>query len=235
MFRRKQSAVSDSAKHWYQDKYQHVLVQRNVLAIVALVALLVALTSVFAVKRLSPLKSVEPYLLQIDDKTGIVQSVNPAERNVYMANELVDRYFVSRYIYARESYNFTTLRYNYETVRVMTLPDLFFSFRNSVNPSNPESLAATFKTMGQRDVKFVSMSYITNPPLPNGEVEVTPAKIMQVRILVRDKAPNTPDTETRYVVTITFEYANLDLNQEEMLVNPLGFRVVNYQIQKEIN
>jgi type IV secretion system protein VirB8 len=235
VFRRKQSSVSDSAKHWYQDKYQHVLVQRNVLAIIALIALLVALTAVFAVKRLSPLKSVEPYLLQIDDKSGIVQAVEPTQRNLYAASELVDRYFVSRYIFARESYNFSILRTNYEIVRVMTLPELFYAFRKAVDPANENSLASIFKTTGQRDVKFISISYINNPPLPNGEVEKTPAKIMQARIIVSDKVPNAADSETRYVVTITFEYAKLDLNQEEMLINPLGFRVLNYQIQKEIN
>ncbi len=235
MFKRKQQSVSDSAKHWYQDKYQHVLVQRNVLAVIALIALLVSLVSVFAVKQLAPLKTVEPYLLQIDAKSGIVQSVDPVQRNLYAASELVDRYFVSRYITARESYNFSILRYNYETVRVMSTPDLFYDFRRAVDPSNENSLAAIFKTSGQRDVKFVSISYISNPPLPNGEVEKTPAKIMQARIIVNDKIPNAADTETRYVATVTFEYAKLDLNQEEMLVNPLGFQVLSYQIQKELN
>ena len=235
MFKRKQQSVSDSSKHWYQDKYQHVLVQRNVLAVLALVALLVALTSVFAVKRLAPLKTVEPYLLQIDDTSGIVQAVEPAQRNAYAASEVVDRYFVSRYIFARESYNFSVLRTSYEIVRVMSTPDLFYNFRRMVDPSNENSLAAVLKTTGQRDVKFVSISYIHNPPLPNGEVEKTPAKIMQARIIVSDRLPNSTDTQTRYVVTITFEYAKLDLNQEEMLINPLGFQVLNYQIQKELN
>lgn len=235
MFKRKQHSVSESAKHWYQDKYQHVLVQRNVLAVIALIALLVSLTSVFAVKRLAPLKTVEPYLLQIDDKSGIVQTVDTAERNIYAASEVVDRYFVSRYIYARETYNFSVLRNNYEIVRVMSTPDLFYGFRKAVDPSNENSLAAVFKTTGQRDVKFASISYIHNPPLPNGEVERYPAKIMQARIIVSDKVPNAADSQTRYVVTITFEYAKLDLNQEEMLINPLGFQVVSYQIQKELN
>jgi type IV secretion system protein VirB8 len=235
VFKRKQQSVSESSKHWYQDKYQHVLVQRNVLAVIALIALLVSLTSVFAVKRLAPLKTVEPYLLQVDDKSGIVQAVEPAQRNAYAASEVVDRYFVARYISARESYNFSVLRHNYEIVRVMSTPDIFYNFRRAVDPSNENSLAAVFKTNGQRDVKFASMSYIHNPPLPNGEVEKTPAKIMQARIIVSDRLPNAADSSTRYVVTITFEYAKLDLTQEEMLVNPLGFQVLSYQIQKELN
>lgn len=235
MFKRKQQSVSESAKHWYQDKYQQVLIQRNVLAMLTLVALAVSLVSVIAVKRMAPLKTVEPYLLQIDDRSGIVQSVNPAERNIYAASEMVDRYFVSRYISSRESYNFSTLRYNYDSVRVMSVPNIFYDFRRATDPSNPESLAAVFKGTGQRDVKFASISYIHNPPITDQEIEKTPAKIMQARIIVVDKILGSADIKTRYVVTIAFEYAKLNLNQEEMLINPLGFQVLNYQIQKEIN
>ena len=73
MFKRSQKETSESSKHWYQDKYQHVLTQRNVLALIAMLALSTSIVAVFGILRLAPLKSVEPYLLQIDEKTGITQ------------------------------------------------------------------------------------------------------------------------------------------------------------------
>jgi type IV secretion system protein VirB8 len=235
MFKRKQKSVSESAKNWYQDKYQQVLVQRNVLMLVALVALVLSLGAVFAVGRLAPLKTVEPLLLQIDDKSGIVRSVEPVERNRYAANEAIDRYFLARYITAREGFNFSILRSNYNLVRIMSTPEVFYQFRRQVDPANEESLAARLKTTGQRDIRFVSVSYLSNPPLPGGAVEKTPSKIMQARIVATDLLPNAGEVKTNYVVTVTFEYAKLELNAEEMLLNPLGFQVTSYQIQKEIN
>lgn len=236
MFKRSQKDVSESSKHWYQDKYQHVLVQRNVFAFIALVALGAALVAVLAVARLAPLKSVEPYLLQIDEKTGITQKVEPISRNSYAANEAVDRYFISMYIRMRESYNFSVLRYNYEIVRLMSIPNVYNAYRRSVETTNPQSLATTLGTQGLRDVRIRSISYITNPPLPNGRAEEkTPTKIMQARITTVDMAPGGGETVQQWVVTINFEYASLNLNEAEQLLNPLGFTVTSYQIQREIN
>ena len=237
IFKRKQKAVSESAKNWYQDKYQRVLVQRNMLALMALLALLLALASVLAVRNFAPLKTVEPFLLQIDEKSGIVRTVEPASRNVVVASEAVDRYFLSRYILARESYNFSILRSNYNIVRVMSTPEVLYIFRTMVDRSNPDSLAARLKVTGQRDIRFSSISYLTNPPPPGGAEDKTPPKIMQARIIATDTIPGVMEdpVNTRYVVTVTFEYRNLELSAEDMLINPLGFQALNYQIQQEIN
>jgi type IV secretion system protein VirB8 len=235
MFKRRQKSVSENAKTWYQDKYQQVLVQRNILMLLALLALLLALIAVIAIGRLAPLKTVEPFLLQIDDKSGVVRAVDPVTRNQFAASEAVDRYFLARYINARESFNFSILRSNYNLVRIMSTPEVFYQFRRQVDPANEESLASRLKTTGQRDIRFTSISYLSNPPLPGGAVEKTPSKIMQARIVATDFLPAAGDVKTNYVATVTFEYAKLELSAEEILLNPLGFQVTNYQIQKEIN
>lgn len=235
MFKRSQKNVSEGSKHWYQDKYQHVLVQRNVFALVAVCALVAALVAVFAVARLAPLKSVEPYLLQIDEKTGITQKVEPISRNEYAANEAVDRYFISMYIRTRESYNFSILRYNHNIVRLLSTPEVYYGFRRTTDASQPQSLAATLGANGQRDIRIRSISYIKNPGIPNEEAEKTPGKIIQALITTVDMMPNSSDVVQQWVVTINFEYASLKLNEEEQLLNPLGFSVTSYQIQREIN
>lgn len=236
VFKRSQKDVSEGSKHWYQDKYQHVLTQRNVLAFIALISLFAALIAVLAVARLAPLKTVEPYLLQVDEKSGIAQKVEPVSRDRYAANEAVDRYFTSLYIRVRESYNFSILRYNYNVVRLMSTPNMYYGFRKAVDATNPQSLAATLGVNGQRDVRIRSISYIQNPPLPGGRKEErTPTKIMQARITTVDMMPNAADVVQQWVVTINFEYASLNLNVEEQLLNPLGYTVTSYQIQREIN
>ncbi len=107
-----------------------------------MVALVVALVAVATVMHLSPLKSVDPYLIAIDEKTGITEKVEPVSRNEYAANEAVDRFFVSNYLRARETYNFSILRYNYNLVRVMSTSNVYSEFRRSVDASADDSLAA---------------------------------------------------------------------------------------------
>jgi type IV secretion system protein VirB8 len=234
VLKRSQRQVADSSKHWYQDKYQHVLVQRNVLALISLVALVVAMVAVFAVTRLAPLKSVEPYLLQIDEKTGITQKVEPVSRAQYATNIAVDKYFIATYIRAREGYNPSILRYNDEIVRLMSSSDIFYIYRRSIDPANKESLAAKLGGVGQRVVKINTMNYITTPAPFDQKAEVTPDRIMQVRLTTTDILPNAADTSTQWLATVTFAYASLNLNDREQLLNPLGFRVSNYQIQREL-
>ena len=235
MFKRSQQEVNEGSKHWYQDRYQHVLTQRNILALVALLALLTALVSVFIVMHMAPLKSVEPYLLAIDEKTGIAQKVDPVSRQDYAASEAVDRYFTSMYMRVRESYNFSILRYNYNLVRLMSTPEVFYGFRRLADPGNPDSLAAHLQSNGQRDIKIKSLSYISNPLAKGQRAETTTSKIMQARITTTDTMPNQADVVQQWVVTVTFEYANLNLNEAEQLLNPLGYSVTSYQIHREIN
>lgn len=222
-----------SSRDWASDKYQHVIVQRNLLALIALGALAVAILSVLSVYSLSPLKSVEPYLLTIDEKSGFTQKVDPVTRNQYAANESIDRYFLSKYIYAREAYTNVLLKYNSDVIRVMSTRNVFFKYRPTIDPAQPSSLPAILKDLGTREVRIISISYIQNPSV-SGTSAVTPAKIAQVRFLVIDTFSGTGSPPQNLVATIGFEYADLDLNAQEQLINPLGFTVTSYQVQKEL-
>lgn len=233
--KRKQAQVSNSSMHWYQDKYQHVLTQRNMLALIAVIALLAALAAVFVVARIAPLKTVEPYLLQIDEKTGITQKVNPVTQAEYAASEAIDRYFTSAYLRARESYNFSILRYNYNLVRLMSTPDIFYRFLNSNDPSDKKSVPGVLGAIGQRDIKIISIAYISNPLRRGEKPQPSASKIVQARISTTDILPNQSDSVQNWIVTITFEYADLHLNEADQLLNPLGYTVTSYQIQREIN
>lgn len=235
MAKRTQRNADSSSEHWYQDKYQYVLVQRNVLALISLAALICALAAVAAVMHFTPLKTVEPYLLQIDLKSGVTQKVDPISRNQYAASEAVDRYFSSMYIRLRENYNYSIWSTNYNLVRLMSAPAVFSGYRAQVQTTNPASPAATLGAAGIRDVKINSMSYVQNPRLFGQKEEVTPVKIIQARITTTDTVPNAPDVVQQWVVTLNFQYATLELNEEEKLLNPLGFIVTSYQIQREIN
>lgn len=237
MFKRSQQEVSDGSKHWYQDKYQHVLTQRNMLALIAVISLISAAVAALAVMRLVPLKTVEPYLIQVEEKTGVTQRIVPLSRRDYAANQAIDRYFTATYIRMRESYNINILRYNYNIVRLMSMPGVFSRFRRMVDPKDETSVTARLGTFGQRDVRIRSMVYINNPTAQNRPAKKgdnAEAKIIQANITTVENSPNTPDKESRWVVTITFEYADLDLNQEEQTLNPLGYTVSSYQIQPEI-
>ncbi len=228
----KNKPSSSSPRDWASDKYQHVVVQRNLLALIALIALGVALVATVSVYSLTPLKSVEPYLLTIDEKTGFTQKVEPVSRNQYASNEAMDKYFLAKYVQAREGYMPQILEYNKNVVRVMSARAVFYSYLPTVDPDVPTSLAATLKNMGTRQIRIRSISYIQNPSVPS-RAEVTPTKIAQVRFVLVDNLADSSLPPKNYVATVNFEYADLDLNEKDQLTNPLGFTVTSYQINEE--
>ena len=229
--RSQKEAPEKASTHWYQDKYQHVLTQRNMLALVALVALGVALLAVFTILRLAPLKSVEPYLLQMDERTGITRKVDPISRNEYAANKAVDRYFVASYLRARETYNPTTVLYNYNIVRLMSTPAVFNDYHNQIDATVEGSMAKTLGPTGRREIKIRSMAYIPALTSSSNPEDIPNYRILQVRMTTNDTVA---DVGTNWVVTITFEYATLAITEPEQLLNPLGFQVISYQIQREL-
>lgn len=233
LFKRKEESAEETS-HWYKDQYQHMVVQRNVLAFLTLAALIASVVCVILVNRIAEVKTVEPYVVQIDDKSGVVQLVDSVTRNEYAAKDMVDRYFVAQYINARESYNLSILRYNYNVIRVMSTVEVFNIFRNDVSPNVPTSAAAILGTDGMRTVRIKSVAYIQNTKPSNNSAKSTPEKIMQARIELRDTRQNGQSIIDNFVVTVTFQYANVELNEEERLINPLGFTVTRYQIQREI-
>lgn len=233
MFKRTQNDVSDSSKHWYQDKYQHVLTQRNLLALIAIVSLFAAAVAVFAVMRLAPLKTVEPYLIEIEEKTGVTQKVNPLSRKDYVANQAVDRYFTAQYIRAREGFNYNALGYNYNIVKLLSTREVFGTFWSKDNPKLETSSAGRLGPFGLRDAKIRSMAYISNPVDSKNGAESTTQKIMQVNVTVTQSTPNAQETEKKLIITITFDYAERGLDADEQLLNPLGYTVISYQVQEE--
>lgn len=233
MFKRTQREVSDGSKHWYQDKYQHVLTQRNLLALIALVSLFAAAVAVFAVMRLAPLKTVEPYLIEIDEKTGVTQKVIPISRKDYVANDAVDRYFTALYIRMREGYNYSAMGYNYNTVKLLSTPDVFRGFWAKENPRLEASTAGQLGSFGLRSVKIRSMAYISNPAQGNAKAKTTSQKIIQANVTITQNTPNTPETQKKLILTITFDYADRGLDADDQLINPLGYTVISYQVQEE--
>lgn len=210
-------------KNWYKDRYQYVLLQRKLLTWITLISLVGTLLCVMVIARLTPLKSVEPFVIQVDQKSGITQTVDPLTVTELTANESVNNYFIVQYIRARENYNIADLARNYELVRLMSEPSkVYDGFRSAADPNNPQSNAARLGTLGTRTVKFKSITYI-NPTMA------------QARILVEEKSgPNEVPTQQHKIVLVVFEYTKMALTSEERYLNPLGFRVTDYRIDEDV-
>jgi type IV secretion system protein VirB8 len=207
-------------KNWYKDRYQYVLVQRKILTMITVLALVCTLAAVLVIARLTPLKTVEPFVIQVDQKSGITQTVDPLTAKELTANEAVNNFYLVQYIRAREEYSTNDLVRNYNIVRIMSESrNVYGEFMTEADPNNPSSNAARLGNTGTRTVKFKSITYLT------------PTQA-QARLLIEEKSEGAY-LQQHKIATIEFQYIKLSLNPEERYINPLGFRVTSYRIVEE--
>jgi type IV secretion system protein VirB8 len=209
-------------KNWYKDRYQYVLVQRKLLALITMLALVCTLAAVLVIASLTPLKSVEPFVIQVDQRSGITQTVDPLTAKDLSANEAVNNFFIVQYIRSRETYSVNDLARNYDIVRVMSDSSRVYpGFVTQADPNNPNSNAARLGSSGVRTVKFKSITYL-NPQLA------------QVRLLIEERADRGEATQQNKIALVGFEYVKMSLTTDERYINPLGFRVTDYRLDEDV-
>jgi type IV secretion system protein VirB8 len=217
----KKPPVIKETRNWYKDRYQSVLLQRRLLMGLTVLSMLSTLATVLVIAKLTPLKSVEPFVIQVDSRSGITQVVNPITVREITANESVNNFFIVQYIRARESYNMRDIARNYPIVRVMSASDTIYPrFLQEATPGNPKSPAARLGATGTRSVRFKSISYVK--PF-----------VAQARLLIEESTANGGVVQMHRIATVTFEYAKLALTTEERYINPLGFRVTEYRLDED--
>ena len=94
-----------------------------------------------------PLKSVSPFVIQIDEKTGVTEVVDSKNADEFTQNELLVKFFANKYILAREEYNYLTSDENRQIVRLMSAPDVYREYITYENdPNGPVNTFAPILT-----------------------------------------------------------------------------------------
>ncbi|MEI7669966.1 MAG: type IV secretion system protein [Pseudomonadota bacterium] len=221
---------SAEKKNWYNDRYEFLLVQRNIFAVITLFALALSIAATFSISQLAPLKSVEPFVIQIDQKSGVTQIVDPVKAKELTAKDAVNNYFIVQYVRARESFSHPNINYdNYNLVRVLSDPGLFNGYKFEIALSNPDSPAARLGVSGSRDVRVLSIARMDSRKDESGSDVVR----FFVKSQVTERPQNGVIKNMQKSIIIEFKYVELDLTTEDRYLNPIGFRVVRYQVNDE--
>ena len=213
--------------NWYEDKYQSVLVWRNWLFVIVLASLAAVVAVCGTLYFMLPLKSVSPFVIQVDEKTGISEVVDNRTMKEYAANEMLIKYFAMQYISSRENYDIDTFKSQSEIIRAMSSNDVYRKYAADVAQENPNSPLNKLAFNSNRYVDLVSFSILSKTEA--GE------SIIQVRLRARETSTVSSGKEYYSIVTISCYFENnLQLNEKERLINPLGFIVTSYKSDEEI-
>ena len=209
----------DKARRFDQDRLIQVARSARIAWFVAISASVVAVVSVFAIAGLTPLKTVEPFVVRVDNSTGIVDVVSTLTSTAGTYDEAVTKFFAARYVRAREGYVWSEGEENFRTVALLSTQAEQSRFATVYRGSNPGSPQNIYGRIATSRINIVSISLI------NANV----ASVRYMRTVTRGDDVRT----THWVATLTFSYVNAPMSSTDRLVNPLGFAVSDYRADPE--
>jgi type IV secretion system protein VirB8 len=175
---------------------------------------------------LTPLKRVEPFVVRVDNTTGVVDVVPIYAGHTGMP-ETVTRYLLTHYVTVCERFNFATAESDYEECGAFHTAQ-----RNQIwyalwNPTNPASPLNTYKDGTSVRAQVTSVSFFKRA--------TGVGDLAQVRYVKAKRAAGSAHEEmTHWIATIQYAYADPSSDPKMRGWNPLGFKVVDFRPEPEV-
>ncbi|WP_033451694.1 type IV secretion system peptidoglycanase PtlE, partial [Bordetella pertussis] len=188
---------------------------------VAWAALAVTALSLIAIATMLPLKTTIPYLIEVEKSSGAASVVTQFEPRDFTPDTLMNQYWLTRYVAARERYDWHTIQHDYDYVRLLSAPAVRHDYETSYEaPDAPDRKYGAGTTLA---VKILSA-------IDHGK-GVGTVRFVRTR---RDADGQGAAESSIWVATVAFAYDQpRALTQAQRWLNPLGFAVTSYRVDAE--
>jgi len=198
---------------------------RNAWRIAALASMLLAL-SILALMMLMPLKHVEPFVIRVDNATGVVDVV-PVFAGRSQMPETVTRYFLDHYVTVCERFDFATAESDYEECGSLHGPARNQAWYSKWDRSNPASPLNVYKDGTSVRAQVGAVSFFARS---SGTQDLA-----QVRYLKSLRAGGTgQDQITHWIATVQYVYGEPSKDPKVRRWNPLGLKIVDFRPEPEV-
>lgn len=205
-------------RNWFTDRYETLQVQRTLLFLVLVVFSVTIVMLTISITYIKSTRTIEPFVIEIEQKTGVPTVVDPVTAAIYSGQESMKRYFVWDYIKLREEFlpgYFDTAQ---KKLSVMSAGDVYGQYRSIIR--SPEGPVVKMGKGGSITILLKSLVFIND-------------YTAQVRFRQSANYSSNDNTSADKIVYLEFEFANVELNEELRYLNPLGFRVTKYRLEDE--
>lgn len=184
-----------------------------------------AVACAIAIVILMPLKRVEPFVVRVDNSTGIVDVV-PVYTAGAAPEEAITRYFLSHYVTICERFNFATAESDYEECGAFHSAQRNQNWYASWTATNPASPLNVYKDGSSVRVQVTSVSFFTRS---SGLSDL--AQVRYLKALRQSGASE--EKYSHWVATIQFAYADPAKDPKTRRWNPLGFKIIDFKSEPE--
>lgn len=205
-------------KNWFEERHDTITTQRNLLFLFVIILLILSIISVGVVAYVVNSKEFDPFVIQIDNATGVAQVVNPASSEILDGNEALAKYFIKKYVIARETYN----PVDFETrakkiIRLFSASNVFWEYRGYIQ--NEENNPAV--KYGQKNTTYLTLKSWS---------ELGDNKYI-IRFSIHETAQNR--LTFNKIAIVEFRYVPMELKESDMEINPVGFQVTGYRVDND--
>lgn len=191
--------------------------------LITFISLALAFLSLLSVALLTPLKTVEPYVIRVDNTTGMVDILTIMDSKEISKNEALDKHFISQYVKAREGYYFDMLNQDYIFVQLLSSPEVAVAYRAIYSGEN--SREARLGNSTKVEVNILSIVL--------GESNGVKTATIRANLKTIYKNSREESVSTK-VITLSYDYELSKADEKNRLENPLGFKVLTYRVDEEI-
>ena len=211
---------------WDTDRIAQCVRSARIAWRVAGAAVFLTLVSAVGLMLLLPIKSVEPFLVRVDNSTGIVDVVPQYTASEEPA-EVVTRYLLSQYVRICESFDLDSAESDYEQCGAFNAPRLNQALYARWTPSNPESPLNAYRDGTTVRARIKSVTFLKR--LGNG------VSLAQVRYLTGNRAGgNGTEKLSHWIATLEYGYEPPAKDVRMRAWNPLGLRIRDFRKESEL-
>ena len=220
------AAYFDEARSWDADRAAQARRSAHLAWAIAAAGWVALLAACLALVLLMPLKHVEPFVIRVDNATGLVDVV-PVYEGKATLPEALTRYLLTHYVTVCERFNFSTAEEDYEECGAFHTAQRNAAWYAAWNPNNPASPLNLYKDGSSVRSQVISVSFFKRG---SGVSDLA-----QVRYLkARRSAGATDEQLTHWIATIQYAYVAPSADPKVRRWNPIGFKVVDFRSEPEV-
>ena len=214
------------ARSWESDRVQSAERGARRAYWVAGAGCVAAVACAAALMGLMPLKRVEPYLIRVDNTTGVIDVVPPYKGEAPLS-ETLTRYLLTHYTQVCERFVLATAESDYEECGAFNSAARNQRWSAYWSTGNPDSPLNRYKDGTAVRAQVQAVSFFTRS---NGLKDLA-----QVRYLKAER-PGGDGAEriTQWIATLQYSYGEPSTDPKRRLLNPLGFKILEFKAEPEV-
>lgn len=211
-------------RNWYEEKSDRIIVQRNILLVVSILLIVLIMASIAAVTVVLNSREFSPFVIQIDNNTGMATIVNPISSEILSGNDALSRYFIKKYLIARETYN--PVDFDTEarrSVRLLSSSSVYYNYLSYIKNKNVDPILM----YGQNNTTFLiikSWSKLQENLKENKNKYIVRFSVNET---VGDKKVSNK------IAVVSFAYIPMELTDADRDINPVGFQINDYRVDDD--